>query len=392
MAREQAVAADRHAIALEDHQLLTMIATERARQSRESYDLRETEAQLDRALHFAQLSGNAKLRIVPLYESGAMAWENGDLDQAREKFKAAQEASYQLNEGEGQSLASNGLGVIAMCQGRSAEARRYFDEAMKSAREAGMMELLVNPRTNLAELHHCMGNFRRGFKLVNEAITEAREVRHRHGLGVSLRYRAILLGDVGHFPDAEENARTAIQIQKELGNQQEELAAIVCLLRSLIPTEQWSAADLEIERGLDLAEQYDAEGYLPILLSWKALLLQKLGRGEEAREFLGEATIEEGRAWRHQEARCHLNIARSWWALNDLDRAHQEASAALKISDASGYRFYSMRARQILSAVAPSEDDQMRHKRIAESLAKSLSANLSQQDAESFMARNVSPT
>ena len=36
MAREQAVAADSHAIDLQDHQLLTMIATERARQSRES--------------------------------------------------------------------------------------------------------------------------------------------------------------------------------------------------------------------------------------------------------------------------------------------------------------------------------------------------------------------
>ena len=392
LAKEQANAADRHAIELQNATLLSRIAIEKARQAREGYDLLETEECLHRALHFANQAGIPKLRIVPLYESGALHWERGDLELARASFKAAQEASQELNDAEGQALSSNGLGVLCMCSGRSAEARWHFEQAIKVGKENGLVEHLVNSRTNLAELHHCMGNFRKGFQLVNEAITEAREVRHRHGLGVSLRYRAILLGDLGRYSEAEENARTAMNIQRELFSHQEELSSLIALLRALLPTKQIDKAKNLIEHGLDLAENYDAEGYLPILLTWKAQLFLLEERPQEALETMREVSVEDGRSWFHQQARCYLNIARTLHQLGERERALQNAKKALDIADSSGYRFYAMRARQILSVICYVEEEKNRHLRIADSLTRSLAANLSSQDADSFLARNVAPT
>ena len=390
-AKEQASAAERHAKEIESKPLLSKIAIEKSRQARERYDLIETEEALRQALTYANQSGIPKLRILPLYEVGALHWERGNFSSAKDNFKAAQEASRELNDAEGVALASNGLGVLAMCFGQTAEARRYFEQAIQVGKKNGLVEHLVNSRTNLAELHHCIGNFRKGLQLVNESITEAREVRHRHGLAVALRYRAILLGDIGRHVEAEENAKTAMQIQQELRNAQEELSSLVSLVRVLIPLKKFDYASSLLEHGLELTENYDAEGYLPILVAWKAQVLQHQGQRDEALSLMEDLSVEEGRAWHHQQARCFLNISRTWYKLKRFKLAESTAEAALQIADNSGFRFYAMRARQILCNTSQNEAAQKKHRKMVDSLIRSLSANLPAQDVNSFLARNVPP-
>ena len=105
-----------------------------------------------------------------------------------------------------------------------------------------------------------------------------------------------------------------------------------------------------------------------------------------------EVSVEDGRSWFHQQARCYLNIARTLHLLGERERALQNAKKALDIADSSGYRFYAMRARQILSVISYTEEEKSRHLRIADSLSRSLAANLASQDADSFLARNTAPT
>ncbi|MEC7987542.1 MAG: protein kinase [Myxococcota bacterium] len=384
-AMAQIAKAQTHAVRLQNSELLAQIYTEQSHQYRESYALEDAEGVLSLALEAAQNAGIPKLEIVPYYEFGAIQWDKGNLSAAQKFFRKAQDLAEQLNHPEGSALSSNGLGVLAMCQGQSANARRHFEQAIRVGKENGMIESLVNSRTNLAELHYCMGNFRKSLSLINEAIIEAREVSYRQGIAVALRYRASLLCDLGQNLEAEENSKTAIKIQKSLQNPHEELASIISLLRIWVPTQKEEIIFSHLEHGLALCQKYDAEGNLPILQAWKSLMLFRTGKAEAARQLLFEIRVEEGKTWLHQKARCYLEIAKAWLAMDHKEQAEKNAAQALGIADNSGYRFYALQARIILSRTLSSKTKRERHTRIAQSLSKSLSANLSPSDAQSFL-------
>ena len=213
-----------------------------------------------------------------------------------------------------------------------------------------MVESLVNARTNLAELHHCMGNFRKGLGLVNEAINECREVSHRQGLGIALRYRANLLCDLDQLIESKENSKTAIKKFKE----HYKILQKNLPLLSLSPCTDDRDPDHELtathmQRAEVLSLSYDAEGNTPLLIAWKALNAHRNQQQSKAIDLLSEIDLEQGRSWIHQKARCHLEIARVWYQLGEREKSEHSAAQALNISDNSGYRFYSLQARIILS-------------------------------------------
>ena len=67
--------------------LLARVATEKARQARDLYDLQEADLQIKRALRYADEAGQPALSILPLYESGALLWEAGHPEKARTLFE-----------------------------------------------------------------------------------------------------------------------------------------------------------------------------------------------------------------------------------------------------------------------------------------------------------------
>ena len=71
-----------------------------------------------------------------------------------------------------------------------------------------------------------------------------------------------------------------------------------------------------------------------------------------------------------------------------MNAPYEVASKALTMSDDSGYRFYAMRARQILAKCSINKEEANRHSRIALALLRSLSANLSEEYRKSFLERN----
>jgi hypothetical protein len=143
-----------------------------------------------------------------------------------------------------------------------------------------------------------------------------------------------------------------------------------------------------IQRAEELSSGYDAEGNTPLLIAWKALIAHRNNEQSKAIDLLSELDMEQGRSWIHQKARCHLEIARVWQHIGNREKAEYSAAQALNISDNSGYRFYSLQARIILSKTLVSTTKKDRHARIARSLCKSLSANLSSTDAQRFLTRH----
>jgi len=386
-AEDQAHKADTRANQIDDDHLMARTATELARQCRTLDRVDETKHHIKRALSCAVRDGDPRLRIIPLYESGAMMWRDGELSEARKLMVSSLSIAEEFNDAKGLAFGANGLGVLAMCEGRSAEARRYFDQAIATCEKARIIDRLAVARTNVAELSHCMGNFRKGLAMADRTINRCREVRHEYGVALGLRYRALILGDLGRFVAAEEAATQAATIQQNLGNPEEELASNIALIRAILPQGKLPQASELLEDCLSLAAEHDTEGYLPVVHAWRARIQATCGQRQKARDILVEAQSAAGQSWPHQRLRYLLNAARGGALVGDLDGAAVAAQEALRVADGCGYRYYAMRARLILAdrlTVAPAMD---RHAKIAQALARSLAANLSPDDAESFLSR-----
>ena len=145
----------------------------------------------------------------------------------------------------------------------------------------------------------------------------------------------------------------------------------------------------EVEPMLDAAtallDDYDTEGFAPVVHAWRARMYARQGRMSEACDAVELAGQVETRPWPGQRARTNLNLARAYLMMDAPEQALQLTEEALRLADSSGYRHYAMRARQPITQCTDDEVVIARHHRVAEALARSLAANLSREDAGAFM-------
>lgn len=217
---EKANWADRIAGEQHNQTLLAKVATEKARQARDLYNLKEADLQIKRALRYADAAGQPVLSILPLYENGALLWDAGKPDEARVLFEKSLALSEQLHYSFGIGKVNNGLGVLAMSLGDSAQARKSFEAAINHSTAQHRIEDLVIARTNLSELFHCIGYFTKALQLLNATIKESFDFRFDFGVSIALRHSAILHIDLGRYSEAKEQAQSALELNRSQHNQQ----------------------------------------------------------------------------------------------------------------------------------------------------------------------------
>ncbi len=385
-AGDDAEAADTLAIDLGNRRLEARTATELALQARRRQQDDRAEAHLRRALEAATALGDKRLQIVPLYEFGAIQWSHGDLDAARDYFVQALASSEAYQDERSLALGTNGLGLIALCRGQSAEARRYFEQSVEVCEAHGIVDRLTIARINLVEVHHLTGNLRKGLDLADRTVAHAREVDHRYGVALGLRYRVLTLTDIGRLEEAIENGGRALRIQRELGNPDDIFGTLTVLARAHLAAANRAEAAATIDEALALREvASDSEGFLPLLYVWKARLSAIDGDEDEARDAVTVAHKVRDRQYPHQQVRFKLNLARVHESLGALGRAREIAEEALRAADSCGFRFYAMRARQIAARVTEDPAARGRHARVGSALARSLAASLPKEDAALFL-------
>ncbi len=355
-----------------------------ARHARRLSMFDDAERWLRRAGSLAEQSHDVRLGIGPCYEMGAVAWSRGELERAREYFARSLSSAEAVGDGRSLALGYNGMGLIALCRGQSAESRQFFERSAQACERYGLMERLAISRTNLVEVHHLTGNLRKGLELADRAVRHTREIHHQYGLALALRYRAMILGDLGRLVEAIVCGEEALRIQADLDNSEERLATLVMLLRVLTARGDRERAEVLMDEALALIG-YDTEGFAAVIWAWRARMLALSGHLAQTRESIERACRPTPRPWLHQNARLQLGLARAHEALGQPELAAQRCAAALQISTKCGYRYYTMRAQQIAARVLADPVQASRSRRQARALARSLAADLSRANARSFL-------
>jgi tetratricopeptide (TPR) repeat protein len=370
---------------LEEPKLQCGVAIEIGCQARRVRNLDTADEQLKKAIEIAREHGHRRLEILPLYEMGGVAWAKGDLESARDWWVEGLARSEQFNDEPRLAWGYGALGLLALCKGQSAEARRKLEQAIAVSEKHGLMDRLTVARINLIELYHFTGNFRKGIQLSDKTVAQAREVGYLSGIGLGLRYRTIMLTDIGRYSEAMDNALASLKINRELGNKEEELSSLVVACRTGIVNGDLDAVEVMLKEATALLADFDTEGFAPVVYAWWARLHAMRGKFDLAQQAIEKSIQSQGRPWPGQSARAKLSLARAYLLLDKKEEAMELSEEALRLADSCGYRHYAMRARRLIMHCTDDEVIISRHQRVAEALTRSLAANLSREDSFAFM-------
>lgn len=352
----------------------------------------EAEKRLEEAVRIAERTNDPSLRVVPLNGLAALRWARGDLEGARRYWIEELAVGEATRDERSLGFGYNGLGLIALCKGQSAEARRCFEQSAEIFERIGLLGPLATARVNLVEIHHFTGNLRRGLELAERTLAQARETHHPLGIARGRHHKALLLTDLGRHLQAIEEGREALAIVRRLGHKEDELVTMVGWLRALLAAEEMDAFRRGLEEAEPLLDGCDPEGFAPIVRGWRARMAAEDGDLLRANEELRRALDGAGPRWPYQECRLDLTLSRVYASMGNAAEATRRAEAAVRRADACGFRFYALKGHRIAATYSTDEAAVARHRRVADALARSLAANLSREDAERFLDAESPPT
>jgi tetratricopeptide (TPR) repeat protein len=378
--------AHRLALDLGEGRLLGQTWFEMGQMHRRHTDLAAAEAAYGEALRLADQESDASLRVRALNRSAGVLWARGDLEQARRAWIEVLALGDTTRDRHSVAVGYAGLGLMAICRGQSAEARRHLEQACVEFEALGALDQLTVTRVDLVELYHLTGNLRRGLLLADKTLAQAREIRYQEGMALGLRYRALILVSLGHLAEASAHVEEALAILRAQGNTEEELGCLHAMVRIAVYRQDAAEAARWLAAVEALLDRYDVEGIAPVVHAWRALLEAWRGDREAVLAAVALSDSVEGRRWPMHLCRVDVIVARALSAVGERDAAEARARAALERSEAAGYLFYTMKAHALLGGFVRDATAAGHHQRVSEALARSLAANSAPEDASSFLS------
>jgi tetratricopeptide (TPR) repeat protein len=327
-----------------------------------------------------------------LYSLGGLQFERNALDNAAKLFEDSLSRFRAEDDLKGMAKVSLGLGLADMRRGRREEAMTHIQEAIASAEQAGITDVLSAALNNLSSLQRSHGDNDASINSLKRSLEIRRNVGDRLGFAICVNNLSRAFWYAGDLHNAVETARDAHDRFQELGDKKgvflsgsnlggfllyhgdvedarvvleenleraremQNWRAVVDTLQSLAILHRAAGepkdADIRLQEGLRrLADITDASLCVTFLTVHAENCLQ-LGRREAAqdaiRECLDRLAEVEGR-----EAHGWLQIAQSEFCFQDgeIEGAKDLALAAFKIFETSGSRLDTAVANRQLARI-----------------------------------------
>jgi tetratricopeptide (TPR) repeat protein len=385
-ALEDAGRADALARGIGDPRLESRVATELGTILRSlGVDLSRAEQQLNRAIDRAEAAGDLSLLPQPRYQLGALRWAQRDLDGAERAWRESLSIADRLRDVRAQGSGWNGLGILALCRGQSAQAREMLERSAGVFERLGMLAPLAVARVNLIELYANTGSLKLALDLADRTAAEARDAHNTQAVAMALGYRALVRATVGRMEDAVADGHEAVRAAETMGAREDEAFARAALVSALLLGGATDEASAQLEILTRALDAYDAEGLQPLASAWRALLAARAGRRAEARALLAGSAVRS--LWPHVQVRTDLARGAAEWALEDASAAVTSWRRALEQAEATSLRTFQLQAHHALGSADPDENSRARHRRVALGLARALAGSLGADDARTFLAR-----
>jgi class 3 adenylate cyclase/tetratricopeptide (TPR) repeat protein len=183
--------------------------------------------------------------------------------------------------------------------GRPEQATTYGERAREIAAETGDAVIDVLANTYLGASYYFLGRYERSIECTRRVVALLPLERSHESFGVAIRpavfARGFLcwsLSEQGHFDEAEDIAREALDLADAVGHPQTVVAGLLSLGTLYVRRGEVALAIGPFERARDLCERHDIRLWKPILASFLGYSLALSGRFGEAESLLVEALAE----------------------------------------------------------------------------------------------------
>jgi predicted ATPase/transcriptional regulator with XRE-family HTH domain len=170
----------------------------------------EARAAHQASLDLAEELGDPRRVAIALNNLGTLAHDQADLESARRHYAESLRVKRDLADDRGAAVARVNLGDLANDRGDHAEARTYLERAVEEFRARRERHRLAHALTVLAGALLGLGQLDRALGLATEALTIAREVDYRPGIGLALARLGDLARAGGDEDAADRNYREAL--------------------------------------------------------------------------------------------------------------------------------------------------------------------------------------
>jgi tetratricopeptide (TPR) repeat protein len=349
-------------------------------------ELERAENHLNKALMLANKIGHDKLRVMPTYRLGAIKWSQGEIEAPKKLWGESLSLARKIGDERAVGYGVNGLGLIAICEGRALEARRYIEQSTEIFERLGMLGPLSTTRVNLVELNMSIGILKKALNIADMTVSTAREVGHISGAGIGLAYRSDVLLAIGRLTEAQSNCTEAISIAESVSNREDFVKATVLSLEINLTMGAPEAAKATYLAHQTEISSYKGEGLDDRALVYYAHSLALTGEKTLAHSILND-TRKTAPSWPHVQIRNQIARGKARLALEQPELAVANFQYALKEATTCQFRYWQLVSHHYLYTCVTEPTIKKKHRHVLNALVRSLAAGLSKDTSAQFLER-----
>jgi len=289
---------------------------------------REAQSLSEAALALSGGTARSLARARTMMTAGSFAWVLGDVDSARRRLSEGAVLSAEIGDRQGQGLAGQFLGLLALSQGEYAEARvrlrdsvarfreieddwnlanslfilgdavvrtdpneaqTLYEESLAKFRQLGDPWGIALPLTGLGGMALQRGEFATARALFAEGLELRQDVHDRWVMAISLTSLGEVARMEGEFAEAEKNLRDGLAIFREVGDGERVAWALYALGCIAEDQADHTAAGAHFAESLELRWHQNHRPGMAASLYGLARVAAAVGSPERAVRFLAAA-------------------------------------------------------------------------------------------------------
>jgi DNA-binding SARP family transcriptional activator/predicted ATPase len=239
------------------------------------------------ALAISRELGDKRGESATLNNWGSVEYDLGDLAAAQTHYQQSLTLYRELGNLLGEAKALNNLSNVSADQGDLAASLQYSQQAVHIHREMG------NPRgqsaalNNLGATYYLLGQYDAARKNYQQSLVFYRESGNQQAEAETLANLSLLDCVLGHLVSGRENALKAIRLAEKTGDKVNLANALYYLGRNQLAAGNLDAAEIALQRALDLRHEIPHQGRQAEILAEIAWASQMRARNTQALELLG---------------------------------------------------------------------------------------------------------
>lgn len=213
--------------------------------------------------------GNAQFRL------GRVAWRQGQLDIAQERFEAARAISLRTGDDQARALVENALGLVHYSRGEYVQARAAFDVAHELSDDATLRAKVL---LNLGILANIAGDFEQAKASYMRSRLSFQVAGDRAGEALAVHNLGMVYADLHQWDEADEAFRECLQLCEEQGNRPLTASVLVNWSEVHCARGRFDDAIADCDRAISISKELGAEVQYGEALRWKGQALSASGR------------------------------------------------------------------------------------------------------------------